>query len=247
MKKVVAVIPARYKSTRFPAKPLSLIHGKYMIQWVYERVSKVEEISDTYVATDDARIYDAVISFGGKAIITSEVHQSGTDRITEAIEKIEESFDIVLNIQGDEPMIKTEMIKKLISAFNDDQVEMATLKKEITEMDEINNPNIAKVITDKEDNAIYFSRSVIPFNRDNRENIKYFKHIGVYGYKKEFIKTFSSLGQSSLEVFEQLEQLRALENGYKIRVLETKHQSIGVDLPEHIQIVETEMIKEGLV
>jgi len=245
MKKIIAIIPARYSSSRFPGKPLALILGKPMIQWVYERVNQVEEIQGVYVATDDQRIYDEVIKFGGKAIMTGN-HNCGGNRLAEAASKIQEEFDIVLNIQGDEPMIKTEMIKDLISAFDDQEVYMATLKKRIYSDEEINNPNIAKLITDKNGYAIYFSRSTIPFNRDGIKDIKYYKHIGVYGYTKEFLQVFASIPQSSLEVSEQLEQLRALENGYKIKVIETMHQSIGVDLPEHIQLVEQELKKEGI-
>lgn len=238
MKNIIAVIPARYESSRFPGKPLAMINNKPMIQWVYEKVKKVDEIKDVYVATDDDRIVNAVMNFGGKVIMTSKNHKSGSDRINEAINKIADDIDIVLNIQGDEPMIKIEMIKTLISAFNDESVYMATLKKKLYSENDINNPNIAKVITDIYDNAIYFSRSTIPFNRDNIGSIGYFKHIGVYGYTKEFLVKFASLDQGNLEVIEQLEQLRAIENGYKIRVIETEHDSIGVDLPEHISKVE---------
>lgn len=243
MKKIVSVIPARYQSSRFPGKPLALIKGKPMIQWVYERVSAVEEISEVYVATDDERIFNEVQEFGGKAIMTGEC-SCGSDRVYQACKNID--CDIILNIQGDEPMIKTEMIKDLISAFDDPDVQMATLKKEITSESDINNPNIAKLITDVNDNAIYFSRSTVPYNRDGLDDVKYFKHIGVYGYTKDFLKTFVELPQSKLERAEQLEQLRAIENGYKIKVVETKYQSIGVDLPEHIKIVEQEIEKEGI-
>lgn len=239
MKKIIAFIPARYASSRFPGKPLAIINGKPMIQWVYEAVLKVEDISEAYVATDDTRITECVEGFGGKYILTSDKHKSGSDRIAECITKIEmNDDDIVLNIQGDEPMIKTEMIKTLISAFEDASVYMATLKKEIKEKEEIDNPNIAKVITDINNDAIYFSRSTIPFDRDGLNNMKYFKHIGVYGYKKKFIEEFTRLENRNLENMEQLEQLRVIENGYKIRVIETEHQSIGVDLPEHIKIIE---------
>lgn len=201
------------------------------------------EISEVCVATDDRRIYDAVETFGGKAVMTGEC-ACGSDRVYQACKDME--ADIVLNIQGDEPMMGTEMIQDLISAFNDPEVQMATLKKEITAESDINNPNIAKLITDKNNDAIYFSRSTIPYNRDGRKDVKYYKHIGVYGYTKDFLKTFVNLPQSPLEVAEQLEQLRAIENGYKIRVVETKHQSIGVDLPEHIAVVEEEMKREGI-
>lgn len=240
MKKIIAVIPSRYASSRFPGKPLAMILGKPMIQWVYERVLKVDEISDAYVATDDEKIFNAVIGFGGKAVMTGNC-SCGTDRVYQACKDID--CDIVLNIQGDEPMIKPEMIRDLIRAFDDPNVKMATLKKEIDMENDINNPNIAKLITDANSNAIYFSRSTVPFNRDGKQ-VKYYKHIGVYGYTKEFLKEFVSLPKSMLEEAEQLEQLRAIENGYKIKVVETQYQSIGVDLPEHIEIVEEEIKKE---
>lgn len=239
--KIVGIIPARYQSSRFPGKPLAMILGKPMIQWVYEKVKLVEEISDVYVATDDQRIFDTVASFGGKAVMTGQC-ACGTDRVYQACKDID--CDVVLNIQGDEPMIKTEMIRDLISAFNDPSVYMATLKKEITEQKDIDNPNIAKLITNVNNNAIYFSRSTIPYNRDGIKDVKYYKHIGVYGYTKDFLEKFVSLPQSSFEKAEQLEQLRAIENGYSIRVIETQHQSIGVDLPEHIGVIEEELQKE---
>lgn len=211
-----------------------------MIQWVYETVAGIREISEVYVATDDSRIVETVKRFGGEAILTG-AYSCGSERIAAVCKNL--SCDIVLNIQGDEPMIKREMIQDLIRAFSDSTVQMATLKKRIVEKEEIENSNIAKVITDKNGDAIYFSRSTIPYNRDYRENVKYYKHIGVYGYKKAFLDQFAKLGRSSLEEAEELEQLRALENGYKIRVIETQYQSIGVDLPEHIAKVEEEMKK----
>lgn len=236
--KIICVIPSRFQSSRFPGKPLAIINGKPMIEWVYTTVSHMDEVSETYVATDDERIYKAVIGFGGCAVMTGKC-ACGSERVAQACRDIE--CDVVLNIQGDEPMIKPEMIRDLISGFDDPSVNMVTLKKRITSQNDIENPNIAKIITDVNNNAIFFSRSVIPYNRDNLENVKYYKHIGVYGYKKEFLMKFSELPRSSLECAEELEQLRALENGYPIRVVETQYQSIGVDLPEHIAIVEREM------
>lgn len=241
MKKVIAVIPARYESSRFPGKPLALLCGKPMIQWVYERVSSVSEIFETIVATDDKRIFQTVEKFGGKAIMTGEC-ACGTDRVYMACKDME--FDIVLNIQGDEPTIKPEMIRQVINAFEDKSVSMATLKKQFDRNEDINNPNINKVITDMNNNAIYFSRSVIPFRRNKNTEIQYYKHIGVYGYTKQFLETFVNLKQTQLEITEQLEQLRAIENGYKIRVLETEFQSVGVDIPEDIILAEEELLKE---
>ena len=250
MKKIIAIIPSRYGSSRFPGKPLAKILDKPMIQWVYERVSSVSEISDVYVATDDSRIYDVVVGFGGKAIMTGEC-ACGTDRIYQAACNISGGdydsldADIILNIQGDEPSIKIEMIEDLISAFEDSSVQMATLKKEISSDEDENNPNMVKVTTDANGDAIYFSRSAIPYNRDNND-VSYYKHIGVYGYTRDMLKTFVNWDRTSLEVAENLEQLRAVENGVKIRTIDTKHQSIGVDLPEHIELVEKELINSNL-
>ncbi|MGG7178115.1 3-deoxy-manno-octulosonate cytidylyltransferase [Clostridium paraputrificum] len=242
MKRIACIIPARYASSRFPGKPLANILGKPMIQWVYEKVLSVEEIERVIVATDDDRIYKCVTNFDGEAIMTKN-HNCGTNRIAEVVLNLEEHYDVVLNIQGDEPMIRVEMIKDLIRAFDDNETYMATLKKEIFSDEEINNPNIAKVITDINNNAVYFSRSRIPYNRDGKE-INYYKHIGVYGYTPEFLEVITNIQQSNLEIAEQLEQLRVIENGYKIKVVETKYESIGVDLPSDIHKVEIGMRKE---
>lgn len=236
--KIIAIIPSRYKSSRFPGKPLALICGKPMVQYVYETTSDIDAVSQTYIATDDKRIYDTVCGFGGKAIMTGDC-SCGADRVAQACRNID--CDVVLNIQGDEPLIKKEMILELISCFNDSSVKMATLKKEITLQSEINDPNIAKVITDINDDAIYFSRNAIPFNRDGIDGVKYYKHIGIYGYTKDFLLHFAELPRSEHEKAEELEQLRAIDNGFKIRVKETKYQSFGVDLPEHIQLIEKEI------
>jgi 3-deoxy-manno-octulosonate cytidylyltransferase (CMP-KDO synthetase) len=204
-----------------------------MIQWVYERVSSLNIIDSVYVATDDERIFNAVYQFGGKALMTGEC-SCGTERVFQASKDIES--DIVLNVQGDEPLIDPRMLGDLITAFDDEDVLMATLKKKITNYDEIDNTNVVKVITDNYENAIYFSRFSIPYNRDGLA-IEYYKHIGVYGYRKSFLEEFVSLPKGKLEVIENLEQLRAIENGYKIRVKETGYQSIGVDVPEDIERV----------
>jgi len=238
--KIICIIPARYESSRFPGKPLANILGKPMIYWVYTAISQINEINQTYVATDDERIFNAVEAFGGKAVMTGEC-ACGTDRVYEACADMD--FDVVLNIQGDEPMMSKDIVLDLISAFKCPDVYMATLKKRIDTEKEINDPNIAKLITDNNKDAIYFSRSTIPYNRDKNPDVVYFKHIGVYAYKKDFIKKFVHLPRTSLEIAEELEQLRAIENGYKIRVVETQHQSIGVDLPQHIPIVEEYMKK----
>lgn len=239
--KIIAMIPARYGSSRFPGKPLASVLGRPMIQWVYERTAEAKNISEVYVATDDIRIYDAVNAFGGLAIMTGEC-RSGSDRLYQASKKI--SYDIVINVQGDEPTIRSDEIDELAEAFLDRDVYMATLKKAILEPAEIKDPNIVKVVTDKFDNALLFSRYSIPYNREKCKDIKYYKHIGIYGYRRTFLKIFAGLPESTLEKTEKLEQLRVLENGYKIKVLETEYETIGVDLPEHISLVEKNLQKE---
>lgn len=241
MNKIIALIPSRYGSSRFPGKPLMLIKGKPMIQHVYEHVRCVEEISDVYVATDDNRIFDAVESFGGKALMTAQTHTCGTDRLAECAHILNlNKDDLILNIQGDEPTIRATMIRDLISCFESKDVYMGTLKKEILIKEELSNPNVVKVITDNSDNAIYFSRYCLPYERDNK-TVKHFKHIGVYGYRKWFLLQYSSMKKTSLEIAESLEQLRAIENGYKIRVKETQYQTVGVDTPEQVAQVEALM------
>ncbi len=241
--KIIAIIPARYSSSRFPGKPLADICGKPMIQWVYERVSSVNEIAAVYVATDDIRIFESVEGFGGNAIITGEC-SCGTDRVYQASKDIE--ADIILNVQGDEPLIKPEMIRTLIETFNDSDVQMATLKKKIIDREELDNPNVVKVITDRFGDAIYFSRFAIPYDRERKSEIDRYKHIGIYGYKKSFLKKYVALPQTNLEKTECLEQLRAIENGYKIRVSETTYQSVGVDEPSDIFRVKEQMKREGI-
>ena len=241
MEKIIAVIPSRYKSSRFPGKPLALIAGKPMIQHVYERVKLVERIKNVVVATDDERIYDAVQGFEGEVVLTGECN-CGTERVYEAVKK--DCCDIVINVQGDEPLIQPQMIDELIDTMVKRNVTMATLCKELRVQEDIINPNIVKVIKDVQGNAIYFSRYPIPYNRDNIADIRYFKHIGMYGYRKTFLEHYVNMPKSPLECAESLEQLRVLENGYKIAVAETQYDSIGVDLPEHIQQIE-EMLKNG--
>lgn len=233
--KFLGIIPARYSSTRLEAKPLKKIHGHTMIEWVYKRAKK-SELHDLVVATDDKRIYDEVISFGGKAIMTSETHPNGTSRIAEVCEKMDD-YDVIINIQGDEPLIEADMINSLINTFKENKdLVMATLKHKLNSKEEIENPNSVKVICDKNNYAIYFSRSVIPYPRKN-ENISYYKHIGIYAYKRDFVIEYSKMPSSPLEEAESLEQLRVLENGYKIKVLETSHSLIGVDTEQNLQDV----------
>lgn len=238
MKNIVAVLPARYQSSRFPGKPLTLIAGKPMIQRVYEQVRQSAGVNRVVVATDDERIYNAVKHFSGEVVMTGNC-SCGTERVYEAIKDY--PCDIVINVQGDEPLIKPEMINELIDALVYDNAVMATLCKEITEIADINNPNIVKVVRDKNDDALYFSRHPIPFNRDKRSGVKYFKHIGIYGYKKDFLQEYVHTEKASLEMAENLEQLRVLESGYRIKVKETMYDSIGVDTPEDILKIEKEI------
>jgi 3-deoxy-manno-octulosonate cytidylyltransferase (CMP-KDO synthetase) len=236
------IIPARYASTRFPGKPLALIGDKPMIQRVYEQASKI--LNKVYVATDDARIYKCVTNFGGKAIMTSPNHLSGTDRCAEAVTKIEnetgENIDVVVNIQGDEPFIKPEQIAALMNCFADEKVEIATLIRK-TEADENPfNPNQPKVVINSKGEAIYFSRSVIPFIRDLeisewQKKHTFFKHIGLYAYKTKTLCEITKLPQSPLEIAESLEQNRWIENGYKIMTAITNWESIGIDTPEDLE------------
>lgn len=237
----VAIIPARYASSRFPGKPLVDIAGKTMIQRVYEQVSKV--IADVYVATDDDRIFDAVRAFGGKAIMTSDQHRSGTDRCNEAYRKLNQKFDIIINVQGDEPFIQPEQIMELQDCFEDKYAQIATLAKVITEKDGwdvLSDPNCPKLVLNKYDEALYFSRSVIPYQRGTEyENwtstYPYLKHIGIYAYRADVLAEICQLEQSPLELAESLEQLRWLENGYRIKVGFTNVETIGIDTAEDLE------------
>jgi 3-deoxy-manno-octulosonate cytidylyltransferase (CMP-KDO synthetase) len=242
--KFIGIIPARYASTRFPGKPLADINGKPMIQRVCEQVQKA--IEEVWIATDDDRIKEAVIGFGGKVVMTSTNHQSGTDRIAEAIKTIttenEISADVIINIQGDEPFIQPEQIEAIKACFSNEKTEIATLIKPIEEQKEIFDPNKVKVIVGKDQRAIYFSRSPIPFLRGvNKENWLqkgcFFKHIGMYAYKTDVLQKITQLDQSTLELSESLEQLRWIENGYHIQTEITRHESIGIDTPEDLETV----------
>ena len=225
--KTVVVIPARLESTRLPNKVILDIGGKPLIQRVFEQVKKSKKVSDIFIATDSEKIIKIVESFGGKAILTSSKHQSGTDRIAEAVQNLETDF--IINVQGDEPLISPNLIDSLISVLeNDDEVSFVSAMRKIDNLEDLDNPNCVKVITDFSQNAIYFSRSKIPFSRDNNFQ-NYFQHIGIYGYKKDFLLKYSRLPQTVLEQAEKLEQLRAIENGLKIRMVETEYKSIGVD------------------
>ena len=238
--KFIAIIPARYASTRFPAKPLAMLGGKRVIERVYEQVSGV--LDDAVVATDDERIYDAVRAFGGKVEMTSTEHRSGTDRCWEAYCKQGGEFDVVINVQGDEPFIQPSQLQALKECFNSPDIDIATLVKPFAESDgfaALENPNSPKVVVDNQMRALYFSRSVIPYLRgvekqDWLSRHTFYKHIGIYGFRTEILKTVTSLPQSSLEIAESLEQLRWLENGYKIGVGISDVETIGIDTPEDL-------------
>ncbi len=239
--KFIAIIPARYASTRFPGKPLADMGGKPMIQRVYEQVKRA--VHDVWVATDDSRIFETVKAFGGKAVMTSTDHRSGTDRIQEAYSKIGEDFDVVINVQGDEPFIQPEQIESLKECFDSKDVELATLVKPFKKEDGFDvlfNPNSPKVVINKKSEAIYFSRSIVPYIRDAHhtewlDKHTFYKHIGMYAYRVDVLKEITQLPQSSLEKAESLEQLRWIENGYRIRVGYTDVETIGIDTPEDME------------
>ncbi len=240
--KFLGVIPSRYASTRLEGKPLKDICGHTMIEWVYKR-TKLSNLDEVVVATDDERIYKEVERFGGKAILTSKEHENGTSRIAEVCTKYED-YDVIVNVQGDEPLIEPEMINSIINSFKeDDTISMSTLKYKIDTMEEIENPNYVKVITDKKGYALYFSRSVIPYPR-KLDIQNYYKHVGIYGYKRDFVVEYAKMEPTPLELSESLEQLRALENGYRIKVMETPYKIIGVDTQEELEKVR-EYIKEN--
>ena len=241
---ITAFIPSRYGSTRFPAKPLALIDGKPMIWHVHQCAVSCPDISEVYVVTDDERIFKCVEGFGGKAVMTLKEHQSGTDRIAEAVQKIGlKDDDLVVNVQGDQPLFDPSIISLMVAPLvKDPDIPMGTVIYRLKDEDEIQNINIVKVVADDNGFALYFSRSRIPFYRESTSGNAYYKHLGFYAYRKGFLLKFSRLPAGKLETAEKLEQLRALEHGYKIKVVETLHDSVEVDAPEDIQKVER-MIK----
>ena len=239
--KVIGLIPARYASTRFPGKPLALLNGKPVIQHVYEQATKV--LDAVYVATDDERIYNKVLAFGGKAVMTSTEHHSGTDRIEEALEKVGGDFDVVVNIQGDEPFIAQSQIETLCQCFVDKATQIATLGKPFECIEAAENPNSPKIVVDNRGYALYFSRSIIPFVRgterqDWLSKYPFLKHLGIYAYRTNVLKEITKLPQSSLELAESLEQLRWLQNGYRIKVGLTDVETVGIDTPDDLQRAE---------
>lgn len=247
MHKAVAIIPARFDAARFPGKPLALLNGKPIIQHVYEHAIRANLIDFVVIATDDKRIFEAVNNFGGDAVMTSAEHESGTDRIAEAAENIE--CEYVINIQGDEPFVRPEMIDDVVDLlYNDHNAAISTLAKKITDREEILSPNIVKVVTDDDGYALYFSRAPIPYYRDDwkgPESITFeedhtvvFKHIGIYGFRKDDLITFTSMKKGGLEEIEKLEQLRALAAGMKIRVKETEFVTFGIDTIDDLRRAE---------
>lgn len=234
---ILGIIPARYGSTRFEGKPLALINGKMMIQRVYEQAKKADKLSEVVVATDDERIYNAVVGFGGKAVMTSTRHKSGTDRCCEVVDKIGNGFDAVINIQGDEPYINPLQINQIAELISDKDTQLASLCKPVHDEEELKSPNAVKVVFDKNGKALYFSRFAIPYLRNQIERT-FYKHIGIYAYKCDVLKKVAALPQSGLELAESLEQLRWLENGYTVRMGVTEFESFSVDVPDDIVKIE---------
>jgi 3-deoxy-manno-octulosonate cytidylyltransferase (CMP-KDO synthetase) len=258
---VIVLIPARYASTRFPGKPLALLRGIPLIQHVYQNALKCSRAEEVIVATDSETIFEKVLSFGGKAVMTSEKHDSGTDRLAEVAASM--SCDIIVNVQGDEPLVRPEMIDEVISALDDDRADLGTLAIPVYDSREIFDPNVVKVVFGPEGFAWYFSRAPVPYCRDewkasvtgnelrvtsrymdssvsHQDSVNYycFKHVGIYSYRRDALLRLASLPPSRLETIEKLEQLRALENGLRIKVRETSFETIGVDTPEDLERVE---------
>ena len=247
--KFIGIIPARYASTRFPGKPLALLGGKPVIQHVYEKVAAVLEAA--YVATDDERIYDVVKSFSGQVVMTRTDHKSGTDRIEEAIEKIGGEWDVVVNVQGDEPFVAKSQLDTICHCFDDPTTQIATLGKPFESMEAVQNPNSPKIVVDNMGFAMYFSRSVIPYVRGKEKSswlthYPFLKHIGIYAYRKDVLRQITQLPQSSLEIAESLEQLRWLQNGFKIKVGTTDVETVGIDTPQDLERAE-EFLKAQLL
>lgn len=239
--KFIAIIPARYASTRFPGKPLAILGGKTVIERVYQQA--VKAVEEAYVATDDERIFEAVERFGGKAIMTRADHKSGTDRIEEAVEKLHTDADVIINIQGDEPFVQQSQLETLKSLFDDRLTQIATLGKRFESMDAVMNPNSPKIVMDNNQYAMYFSRSPIPFIRGKEQDewlseYPFLKHLGLYAYRRDVLAEVTKLPQSSLEKTESLEQLRWLQNGYRIKVGLTDVETVGIDTPEDLERAE---------
>jgi 3-deoxy-manno-octulosonate cytidylyltransferase (CMP-KDO synthetase) len=234
--KIIAVIPARYASTRFPAKLMQDLGGKTVITRTYEAAVATQLFEDVFVVTDSELIYKEIVSRGGKAFMSKKEHESGSDRISEAIENI--AADIIVNVQGDEPFINKEPLAAVLEEFQKDihkEIDLASLMREISDWEAIENPNNVKVIVDQNNFALYFSRSVIPYPRDKNVGVRYFQHIGIYAFRKQALLDFAKLPMKSLEASEKLEQLRYLEYGKRIKMIETDHVGIGIDTPEDLE------------
>jgi len=229
---IVAVIPARYSATRFPGKLMQMLGKKPIIRHVYDNTVATGLFTDVFVVTDNDLIYKEINGNGGQAIMSKKEHDSGSDRIAEAVAEM--NVDVIVNVQGDEPFIKKEPLEKLVRLFNDPDVQVASLMRKISK-EEAGNPNNVKVVTDRSGYALYFSRSIIPYQRDEKTEVRYFLHIGVYAYKKNMLMNFTKWPQSSLEKIEKLEQLRYLENGVKIKMTETDYNNIAIDTPEDLE------------
>lgn len=229
---IVAAIPARYAATRFPGKLMQMLGNKTIIRHVYDNTVSTGLFNDVFVVTDSDIIYKEIKDNGGKVIMSKKEHESGSDRIAEAIAEM--NIDVIVNVQGDEPFIKKEPLEKLVRLFNDDSIQVASLMRKISKEEAVN-PNNVKVVTDKLGYALYFSRSIVPYQRDEKMNAEYFLHVGVYAYKKDALITFTKLSQSLLEKIEKLEQLRYLENGIKIKMAETDYHNIAIDTPEDLE------------
>src|SRR5690606_29766348 len=238
--KIIAVIPARYASTRFPAKLMQDLGGKTVIARTYEAAIATGLFDEVFVATDSEIIFNEITNKGGKAVMSIHQHESGSDRIAEAVSNMD--CDIVVNVQGDEPFLNKQSLSNLLEVFKNDparQIDLASLMRQITDGSDINNPNNVKVVTDQSGNALYFSRSVIPYPRDENAGVRYFQHIGIYAFRKQALMEFHSLPMKSLEASEKLEQLRYLEFGKRIRMIETTEVSIGIDTPEDLEKART--------
>ncbi len=242
--KIIGVIPARYRSSRFPGKPLADICGRPMIWWVYQQASKVKELDKLYVATDDERIEQVCRQYGMDVVMTSPDHPTGSDRVAEVASKVE--GDLFINIQGDEPLMDPEIIRQAIRLFDDPEVYFGSLKKKITDPDLIAAPSTVKVVTDDHMDAMYFSRNPIPSGAKDTDHVDVYKHVGIYAYKRDFLLKFGAMPQSSLEIAECVEPLRAMQAGYKMRFGETTLENISVDLPQHLEQVIAEIKRLGL-
>ena len=229
---IVAAIPARYAATRFPGKLMQMLGNKTIIRHVYDNTVSTGLFNDVFVVTDSDIIYKEIKDGGGKVIMSKKEHESGSDRIAEAIAEM--NIDVIVNVQGDEPFIKKEPLEKLVCLFNDDSIQVASLMRKISKEEAVN-PNNVKVVTDRSGYALYFSRSLVPYQREEKMNNEYFLHVGVYAYKKDALITFTKLPQSQLEKIEKLEQLRYLENGIKIKMAETDYNNIAIDTPEDLE------------